>query len=456
MRRIIAILALLVSALPPARALDLSAVLETMPEGGWARVSGANTWPSQWPSPRAAGDPAAIVYAWSSFAWDSQRSQLMLWGGGHANYAGNEMYLWSGTSGLWSRGTLPSAYQSGTSLIVGNGAPQSSHTYDNSLYLPISDRYVTFGGAAWNSGGNFDSAAGREGPWLWNPALANPNRVGGQDGTGLVGGSLGSNSWQSRRGSITGTLPPSFVEAATGYRSEGGKDVVYIAGDTGASGFPSLYRYEFNLGGNDVVQKVGVMSSSTNAYEGTATVDTQRGWFVRTAWGGGVSNDLAVWDLTRNNAATPEANASFSVRLRRADGSDYNIVQPGTGSGHSTGIEFDQQSGLYYLWNGSTIVRLTPGVNLDGTPTSEWLAEPIPYTTPTWPTSLGQGILGKWQYLPELGAFAALSTVEAGGDTGVWLYKPLAAVPEPATVVQLAAGLAVLAGVARRRRIKES
>ena len=453
MRRIIAILALLVSALPPARALDLSAVLETMPEGGWARVSGANTWPSQWPSPRAAGDPAAIVYAWSSFAWDSQRSQLMLWGGGHANYAGNEMYLWSGATGLWSRGSLPSAYQSGTSWVLGNGAPQSSHTYDNSLYLPLSDRFVTFGGAAWNSGGNFDSAAGREGPWLWDPTKADPNRVGGQTGTGINPATLGANAWTSRRGSIIGTLPPTFVEAATGYRAEGGKDVVYIAGDTGASGFPSLYRYEFNPGGNDVVQRVGVMSSSTVAYEGTATVDTQRGWFVRTAWGGGVSNDLAVWDLDLNNPSSPGANTSFAVRLRRADGSDYNIVNPSTGSGHSTGIGFDEASGLYYLWNGSTVVRLTPGVNLDGTPASEWLAEPIPYTTAAAPTSLGQGILGKWQYVPELDAFAALSTVEANGDTGVWLYKPLAAVPEPGTWAMFAAGLGIVGVLARRRRI---
>jgi hypothetical protein len=67
---------------------------------------------------------------------------------------------------------------------------------------------------------------------------------------------------------------------------EGGEDVVYIAADTGASGSPSLYRYEFNLSGNDVVERVGVMGLGQAAYQGTATVDSTRGWFVRTLWPG--------------------------------------------------------------------------------------------------------------------------------------------------------------------------
>jgi hypothetical protein len=153
MKRLIALVAL--AAAPALAQPDLThfqTALAGAPVGSWVNVSAASNWSSTWPLPRYTGDLGSIVYAWGSMAWDSDRGQIILWGGGHANYAGNEVYTLSGGTGQWARGSLPSAYQPGTSWIVGNGAPQSSHTYDNSLYLPISQRFVTFGGAAWNSG----------------------------------------------------------------------------------------------------------------------------------------------------------------------------------------------------------------------------------------------------------------------------------------------------------------
>lgn len=458
MRLIITTLALLAAMLPVSAQPDLShlrGLLAATPVGSWVNVSTGSTWSTTWPLPRYTGDPGSIVHAWGSMAWDSDRGQFILWGGGHANYAGNEVYSFRGANGQWARGSLPSAYQSGTSWIVGNGAPQSSHTYDNSLYLPISQRYVTFGGAAWNSGSNFDSAAGREGPWLWNPALADPNRVGGQDFTGLNGAALGSSAWTSRRGSITGTLPPTFVEAATGYRAEGGRDVVYIAADTGASGFPSLYRYEFNLGGNDVVQRVGVMGVGQFAYQGTATIDTQREWFVRTLWTGSASNDLAVWDLSLNNPTSPGENPSFAVRLQRPDGSPFNIAAP-TGAGSDAGITFEQASGHYFLFQGATLNEIIPGANPDGTPSSVWTVIERTCSGAACPSSVGQGVHGHFVALPELGALALMAGYHSTTqDVDIWLYHA-AAVPEPGTWLQLAAGLAVLGGVAARRRIREA
>lgn len=452
MKRLLALAAL--AAAPALAQPDLShmqGLLAATPVGGWVNASASSNWGSTWPLPRYTGDLGSIVYAWGSMAWDSDRGQIILWGGGHANYAGNEVYTLSGGTGQWARASLPSAYQSGTSWVLGNGAPQSSHTYDNSLYLPISGRFATFGGAAWNSGSNFDSPAGREGPWLWNPALADPNRVGGQDGTGLDPTALGSNAWQSRRGSITGTLPPTFVESATAYRAEAGRDVVYIAADTGASGFPSLYRYEFNLGGNDTVQKVGVMGAGQTTYQGTAALDSGRGWFVRTLWPGSASNDLAVWDLDLNNSANPNANNSFAVRLQRQDGTPFDIVGAG-GAGSNAGITFEEISGHYFLFEGTTLNEIIPAENPDGSPASVWTV--IQRTcTGSCPSSAGQGVHGHWLAIPELGALALMAGYESGPkDVDVWLYH-VAEVPEPGTWLQLAAGLAVLGGVAARRRI---
>ena len=170
----------------------LSSLLAATPEGGWVKAS-TNFYSDAWPTgadavPGQLGWPGAIVRAWSSFAWDSSRGDLMLWGGGHANYVGNEMYVWDGDTGKWGRGSLPSRTDS-QSMIIGGTAPQSAHTYDNSVYLPVNDMFLTFGGAAAGTGSVFRTTDGgeirRAGPYLWDPAKADPNKVGGTTGFGL-------------------------------------------------------------------------------------------------------------------------------------------------------------------------------------------------------------------------------------------------------------------------------
>src|SRR5574340_961361 len=99
----------------------------------------------------------SIIRAWSGFGWDSQRSSLIIYGGGHANYAGNDVYIWNAGTQLWGRASLPSQVQpdaNGKVFTVDGpmNSPISAHTYDNDLYLKVSDRYITFGGAVWDSG----------------------------------------------------------------------------------------------------------------------------------------------------------------------------------------------------------------------------------------------------------------------------------------------------------------
>lgn len=426
----------------------IQSLLDATPAGGWVNAS-VGAWNTAWPAIRPDGNVGSIAYAWGSFAWDPVRDDLLIYGGGHANYAGNEIYVWDGGTGLWSRGTLPSRLDTNL-FVVGNGAPQASHTYDNTLYLPLSDRYVTFGGAAWNSGSNYTSALGREGPWLWNPALADPNRVGGQDFTGLDPAALGSNSWTSRRGSFVGTLPQSFVESVTAYRQEAGRDVVYISADVGASSFPRLYRYEFNLAGTDVVQEVGVMGPGTSGFQGAAAIDSARGWFVRTVFDGGPgSGALAVWDLSLNNASNPSANPSFPVQLQFADGTRFV-------TGDRYGIAFDEVHDRFLLWNGRSdgdVYYVEPAADVNGLPDDIWTVTRVASATPSFPTNFGTGVLGKFHYVDELGAFVALDDFSfETQDAEVWFYKPAAEVPELGTTLLFAAGLPVLAWAVRRRR----
>ena len=151
----------------------LTDLLAATPDGGWVKAN-TTSFSSAWATGLDAvpassnANTAAVIRAWSSFAWDSTRGDMILYGGGHANYSGNEVYVWDGASGVWGRGSLPSRMEQLTDastgtpattwLAVDRAAPQSAHTYDNNLYLPINDRFLTFGGATFNGGGGFNTA----------------------------------------------------------------------------------------------------------------------------------------------------------------------------------------------------------------------------------------------------------------------------------------------------------
>src|SRR5687768_12653866 len=111
----------------------LSSLLASVPEGGWVKAS-TNIFSEAWPTgadavPETLGWTGNVVSAWSSFAWDSTRGNLILWGGGHANYSGNEVYVWDGGTGKWGRGSLPTRIDVPTGFVVDPTTPQSSHTY---------------------------------------------------------------------------------------------------------------------------------------------------------------------------------------------------------------------------------------------------------------------------------------------------------------------------------------
>src|SRR6516225_3263064 len=70
------------------------------------------------PSPAPAGDPANIMNAWSGGVYDTDREQLIIWGGGHSDYSGNEVYSFgplTSATPTWQRLTDPSEPSTGGS-----------------------------------------------------------------------------------------------------------------------------------------------------------------------------------------------------------------------------------------------------------------------------------------------------------------------------------------------------
>jgi hypothetical protein len=115
------------------------------------------------PNPLPPGDtgPASIMGAWSGGAYDTKRDRLIVWGGGHGDYAGNELYAFDINTFKWLRiwgpspnSVIPSGGGSTCPETYNDGNPASRHTYDGLVYLPTLDKFWASGGSLWcGSGG---------------------------------------------------------------------------------------------------------------------------------------------------------------------------------------------------------------------------------------------------------------------------------------------------------------
>jgi hypothetical protein len=78
-----------------------------------------------------------------------KRDRLIVLGGGHMDYAGNELYVFDVNTFTWTRLTNPSRDYSGSGAYYSDGQPRSRHTYEVQEYLPDPvDRFCAWGASA--------------------------------------------------------------------------------------------------------------------------------------------------------------------------------------------------------------------------------------------------------------------------------------------------------------------
>ncbi len=103
--------------------------------------------------------PNSIITAWSGGTFNSDSNRLIVWGGGHADYAGNAIYTFDINTLQWERTWGPSLVemipQNPTESIEEylDGNPSSRHTYDGLVYLPEPySKLWSQGGSRWKNG----------------------------------------------------------------------------------------------------------------------------------------------------------------------------------------------------------------------------------------------------------------------------------------------------------------
>lgn len=416
--------------------------LVAMQENSWGKLN-TNAFSDVWAPPGSrplpgTGDPSTVVSAWSSMAWDSNRGDLIFWGGGHANYPGNEVYRWRSSDLQWERASLPSQVVNfgGNNWEAAGGvtdAPISAHTYDNSEYLPVIDRFVTFGGGAWNTGSafqDFQNGGVRTGPYLWDPSKANANQVGGSTGTGVDPTTPGGQMWQNRQtlpncphptgGKRIGCGTGAWLEGTSAYTKENGKDVLYVNDGQGGD----LWKYTFNDVNDpsqDTIQLVGQQFNSFSG-QGAGAFDPTRNLFVRTA-----QDYLTFWDVTAQSFRT------LNVRFRPTDATG-EFEDPTFGF-RFYGIEYDGERDRFLLWDGDGEIWALniPNVLSD----TGWTVDKIVTASADTPMQADgspfRGVLGKWKYVAEYDIFLGMLD-PLNGD--IWAYKPDGWSPTALTVSQ--------------------
>ena len=130
-------------------------VIDDLQPGHWAAIS-LNTISDVDPCPAnncsytAVQGQSAVIDVWNGGAFATrygQRGGLVVFGGGHGAYYGNEIYVFDLASRKWERVSEPvvnpSCNQSTGELQ--DGSPCSAHTYDYVDYHPATNSFVELG-----------------------------------------------------------------------------------------------------------------------------------------------------------------------------------------------------------------------------------------------------------------------------------------------------------------------
>jgi hypothetical protein len=174
-------------------ALQLASVISNLPPGQWFEVPGSAMEGVKADACRIkevrdayervikdmAGCNSDRMMSYSGGAYDSKRHRLMVWGGGHSTYAGNELYAFDLAAAKWIRVTEPSPPVLENVLDAERKvmqpqsphwhdpkfppAPISVHSYDQLEYLPDQDLFFAAGGATYSANGYASGLA-----WLFD------------------------------------------------------------------------------------------------------------------------------------------------------------------------------------------------------------------------------------------------------------------------------------------------
>ena len=342
--------------------------------GTWTELPNTKIQDVGPPDPPPPGRLGSVIGAWSGAAMDTINNRLFIWGGGHNDYAGNEIYILNLTAKTMERFWGPSpvsddfwmgACPDPTDSKLSDGTPMSRHTYGGLAYLEHVNLFWAFGGSRACGSGGFGKDT-----WTFDPS---------------------TKQWKNEF--PTGSVPLNGV-MITAYDPVTKK--VFFQRARG------LYTYEY---GDSKTSRVNTWTKlHDEAIAGysqmSGTIDPVRRKFVLV--GGASSPGTYLMDL---------------------DGPDYKPKRLNTTNGaviegtQAPGLAYDPGTDRILAWDGSRKAVNPSAVWSLNVDTGNWTL--IQTEGSSMSVTGSTGTFGRWRYVPALNQFVAVSAI----GQNAWLYS---------------------------------
>jgi hypothetical protein len=354
---------------------------------------------------------------------------MLTFGGGHADYCGNDIYRFRLSTLKWERAGISSRmalFQRNDKIQIAlpadgpENAPATSHMYDGLSFLTQADRMIYFGvGTPFFAGTGAPTAPEPKpphtGPWLFDPSKGDANKVVGSDGSAVDPSIRGGHMWENRDFAAKHpyeVIPRSFgaPSPSTATACENGHDVVYTRTSDPAHVSSGLFKYSV-MDERDPTRDVLVQAGGQGNQMSQAdmAVDTTRGVVVMM---GDRARHFTFWDISRLDGHSPMQSVPSIVDLTGG----YALNQ-------NAGMDYDPQRGRFVLWDGASGVWELRLPNTTPVSVTGWevrqildLGGPAGELLPR-----SGGAIGKWKYAAGLDVFLALREAP---DGDVWIFKP--------------------------------
>lgn len=320
---------------------------------------------------------ANAIEPWSGGTYDPVHNQMLVFGGGHADYAGNEVYSFDIPTLKWTRLTDPSPQSYESQDPLPDGQPVSRHSYDGIDYIAHAGVMFAHGGSRWQDGG------GTNVTWAFDPV---------------------TKAWTNRQ--------PSNELPLTNCCSEGSAydpatKRVYVHRTH------SLAAYDWDTNAWVVLQDYG-FPPFWPRYEAwgdkRGVVDTKRGllWFFG-------SKLVLVYDIANGTHVTDDWITTGGSTFTNADtvsGHADEVITTGGGeviTAAGPGVDYDTAADDLVAWIGGAPWIL----DLDSKTWTQGSGTGAPTAT------AAHGTYGRWRYVPRLNVFVLVN----GADQDVLVYK---------------------------------
>ncbi len=338
--------------------------IDDLQPGQWLQIANSKI-SSVFPSPTPPGNsgPASVTDAWSGGTYDSTHNWMIVWGGGHEDYSGNEVYAFDLGTLHWQRVTDPSTDVGGSSgtFAYPDGKPRAMHTHGYIEFVPPLGRFVVFGGVAPYP----DIGVGQKvfnlnlDTKVWDSSYPSMPSGGGARGSNAVFDSVTGDVWV-QTGEDSARLHR-FHTATKTWTSHG------------SGGYIEIYN--------------------------TAAIDTNRHRFVTV--GGYNGDQILMWDLNSPDTAATD--------LRSRTTGDKTVE-----TARAPGFQYDTAADKFVGWNGGTSVY-----TLDPATWAWSRVAPASSNTVTPSAANENGTYGRWRYVPSRNVFVLVNST----DSNVYVYR---------------------------------